>query len=140
MSNIWRYWRKNKCTFVICRVKYILIFCKTRTFSWRNGKYFWLQVSQMAHDYWSQKSTCKYSAIHKYHSSLDVLHFFNFFYFILRLPYKRCLIISPSQKIFWFCSKFDHKLLGPYISLVLAVLSSAASRTWSCSRSLCRNL
>ena len=42
----------------------------------------------------------------------------------------------PLQKIFWFCSKFDHKLLGTYTSLVQAVLSLAAGRTRSCPRSL----
>ena len=42
----------------------------------------------------------------------------------------------PFKKIFWFCSKFDHKLLGTYTSLVQAVLSLAAGRTRSCPRSL----
>ena len=42
----------------------------------------------------------------------------------------------PLQKIFWFCSKFDHKLLGTYTSLVQAVLSLAAHRTRSYQRSL----
>ena len=42
----------------------------------------------------------------------------------------------PFQKIFWFSSKFDHKLLGTYISLVQAVLSLATCRTRSCQRSL----
>ena len=56
--------------------------------------------------------------------------------FILRRPHKRCLMISPSKEIFWFCSKFDHKLLGTNTSLVQAVLSLVASRTRSCPRSL----
>ena len=42
----------------------------------------------------------------------------------------------PLQKIFWFCSKFDHKLLGTYTNLVQAVLTLAADRTSSCPGSL----
>ena len=42
----------------------------------------------------------------------------------------------PLQKIFWFCSKFEHKLLGTYTNLVQAVLSLAAGRTRSCPRCL----
>ena len=55
--------------------------------------------------------------------------------FISCCPHKRCLMITPS-KIFWFCSKFDHKLLRTYTSLVKAVLNLAAGRTRSCPRSL----
>ena len=53
---------------------------------------------------------------------LMYLSFFNFFYFIWRLPPKRCLtIISLSLKRFWFCSKFDYKVVRPFTSLVQAV-------------------
>ena len=51
-------------------------------------------------------------------------------------PTKDALWYLFQKYIFWFCSKFDHKLLGTYKSLVQAVLSLAAGRTISCPRSL----
>ena len=50
------------------------------------------------------------------------LYFRSFFnYFILLFPPKRYLIISLSPKIFQIISKFAHKLVRPFISLVQAI-------------------
>jgi len=58
------------------------------------------------------------------------IRYYNFMPPPQKMPYQL------SYPLFWFCFKFDHKLLGAYTSLVQAVLSLAASRTRSCPRSL----
>ena len=65
---------------------------------------------------------------------------FKYSIFISRLPYKRCLIISPSQKIFQFGSKLFNKSLGTFLSLVQAVLRWAVGRTRSGPRDSLENL
>jgi len=65
---------------------------------------------------------------------------FKYSIFISCLPYKRCLIISPSQKIFQFGSKLFYKSLGPFLNLVHAVLKWAIGRTRSGPRDSIENL
>ena len=61
---------------------------------------------------------------------------FKFMDLILRRSTKGCQGVTLSTFCKDFFNKVSDKLLGPYTSLVQAVLSSAAGRTRSCPRSL----